>query len=306
MPATPHRIDVHHHLAPPSWMAKMIPQNPIRKWTVEKSIEDMDKAAVATSILSITMPGVYFGDVQEARKMARECNDYAKKLVVDYPGRFGLFAVLPLPDIEGSLREIEYAMDTLKADGIGLLTNYDTKWLGDPYFAPLFEELNRRKLVVYTHPTTAACCTNLVPNVADAIVEYGTDTSRTVASLIFSGAAIKYPDIKLIFSHAGGTVPFLVERFLFQAKQPQSAVHVPKGVMHELQKFYYDTAQAFAPGNMAALTKMVDVSQILFGTDFPYRNAEDHVNGLRECGFSESDLKAIERDNALKLLPKWT
>jgi predicted TIM-barrel fold metal-dependent hydrolase len=305
MPATPHRIDVHHHLAPPSWMAKMIPQNPIRKWTVEKSIEDMDNAGVATSILSITTPGVWFGDAEEARRIARESNDYAAKLVADYPGRFGMFAVLPLPDIDASQREIEYAMDTLEADGIGLLTNYDTKWLGDPFFAPIFDELNRRKLVVYTHPTTASCCTNLVPNVPDAMIEYGTDTSRTVASLIFSGAAIRYPDIRLIFSHAGGTVPFLVERFLFQAKQPQSAPHVPNGVLHELKRFYYDTAQAFQPGNMAALTKIAEVSQILFGTDFPYRTAAEHVAGLRECGFSAAELQAIDRDNALTLLPRF-
>ena len=166
-------------------------------------------------MLSITAPGVWFGDAQEARTLAREMNEYAAaRLVSDYKGRFGLFAVLPLPDIEGSLKEIEYAFDTLKADGVGLLTSYGTAWLGDPSFAPVLAELNRRKAVVYTHPTDAACCQNLIPRVANQMLEYPMDTARTIASLIVSETATRCPDVRFIFSHAGGTLIGVAGRLL--------------------------------------------------------------------------------------------
>src|SRR5439155_12471477 len=160
MAAEPHRIDVHHHIAPPKYVEEMraLLQPPTLAWTPARSIEDMDQAGVATAITSITTPGVWIGDHAQGRRVARECNDFAARLVVDYPGRFGMFAALPLPDIEASLREIEYGLDTLKADGISLFTSYRDKWLGDPAFEPAMAELNRRKAVVYTHPEAPVCC----------------------------------------------------------------------------------------------------------------------------------------------------
>jgi predicted TIM-barrel fold metal-dependent hydrolase len=161
----------------------------------------MDKAGVATAITSITTPGVSFGDPVAARRLARECNEYAARLVVDFPGRFGVFAALPLPDIEGSLRETAYALDVLKADGVCMFTSYGDRWLGDPEFTPVMAELDRRKAVLYTHPTAPNCCRNLVPDVPAPIIEYGTDTTRTIASLVFSGTAARFPNIRFIFSH---------------------------------------------------------------------------------------------------------
>ena len=155
----PHRIDIHHHLSPPSYIAASVAagfgDGPMRKWTPESSLADMDKAGIAVAMLSVTTPGINFTSGEAARKLARECNEYAAKLVADHPGRFGGFAILPLTDIDGSLNEISYALDTLKLDGVGLLTSYHDKWLGDPTFLPVMEELNRRKVVVYTHPTAA-------------------------------------------------------------------------------------------------------------------------------------------------------
>ena len=304
----PHRIDVHHHHTPPPYAAAITAKNipgPVRDWTPEKSLADMDKAGVATALTSITTPAMRFLDDAGARKLARECNDYTAKLVADSKGRFGMFAVMPMPYVEGTLQEIGYALDTLKADGIALLTSYGDKWLGDPAFTPVMEELNRRRAVVYTHPTTANCCGNLIPDVPDSIIEWGTDTTRTIASLVFSGAAARFHDMRIIFSHGGGTLPFLTERFLrLPMANKNLASRVPNGVEAELKRFYYDTAQAAHPYALASLTRLIPVSQIVFGTDFPYRTAIDHVKGLTDYGFSANDLQSIDRDNALRLLPQ--
>jgi predicted TIM-barrel fold metal-dependent hydrolase len=280
----------------------------MKDWTAAMSLDDMDKNDVATSILSLNHPIIVWpSDQSAAKKQAREWNEFMTKQGTDHPGRFGVFAVMPILDIEGSLKEMEYALDTLKADGINMMTNIGDKWLGDPYYFPLFEELNRRKAVVYTHPMAPTCCTNLMmPEINDSVIEFATDTSRAIGRILFSGAAHRFPDIKFIFSHAGGTMPYILERYTrHPLTDPKLAERLPDGVVNYLKRYYYDTAQASHPFAMSSITKLVSISQILFGTDFPYRNAEDHVNGLRECGFSESDLKAIERDNALKLLPKW-
>ena len=248
-------IDVHHHITPPPFLAFLSAQKQRSAihWSLNESLEDMDRGGTETAITSITSPGIWFGDVAGIRKVARDCNDYAAKLVSDHPRRFGIFATLPLPDIEGSLRETEYALDTLKADGICMWTNYEDKWLGDPAFVPLYEELNRRKAVVYTHPKQANCCRGLVANVNEVMIEYGTNTTRSIASLIFNGLTTQFPDIRWIFSHAGGTMPFLIERFLMgtaaeivpglvtkgqggSGKVGDNPAKVPDGVLHELQK----------------------------------------------------------------------
>lgn len=332
--ANPRRIDVHHHVYPPAYISiakeNGITINPANNWTLSKTLEDMDKAGTATALTSITTPGLWFGNAALSRRLSRECNDYAAKIVRDHPGRFGMFAALPLPDIDGSLKEIEYAMDVLKADGICLHTVYQDKatgiedrFLGHAMFAPVHEELNRRKAVVYTHPKEADCCRNIVPDVAATVIEYGTNTTRTIASLIFSGTTTKFPDEKWIFSHAGGTTPFLVERFLngtaeevvpgiVTKGQGGSGVagsgrpaKVPNGVLHELRKMYYDCAQTANPIAMRALRALVPVSQIVFGTDFPFRTTAETAKGLNTCGvFNRAEIRAINRDNAAKLLPR--
>lgn len=307
--AGPARVDTHHHVFPPPYIAALaarkLDDQIATAWSVARTLEDMERAGVATAILSVTTPAVTFAEPPVARRVARECNDWVAKLVSDHPGRFGSFATMPLPDVEGSLREIEYALDTLKADGICLLTSYGDRWLGHPDFAPVMDELNRRRAVVYTHPTTAACCTNLLPDVPPTVVEFGTDTSRTITDIVFSGTAARCPDAQFIFSHAGGTLPYLTERLTrLPVQNPAMRARVPNGVLHELQRFYYDTAWSAHAMAMASLTKLVSISQILFGSDYPYRTGEDHVKGLEEYGFSAADLRAIGRDNALRLLPR--
>jgi 6-methylsalicylate decarboxylase len=303
------RIDVHHHFLPKFHVDAMTRPGrraggPPPPWSPELSLEDMDKSGIQTSILSIAQPGVYYGDnVEESRKLSRELNEYAAKVIRDHPGRFGLFAVIAPPDVEGSLKEIEFALDTLKADGIGLLTSYQDKFLGDPSFAPVYEELNRRQAVIYVHPTTPQCCRGLVPGIPPGSIEYATDTTRTIAHIVFSGTATKYPNIRWIFSHSGGTLPFLTGRFIRLAQERKPA-HLPDGPMPEFQKLYYETAQGNTPGQLAALLKMVSVSQVLYGTDYPFRDGAEVNKGLADYGFTTSDLRAIERENAEKLLPR--
>jgi 6-methylsalicylate decarboxylase len=307
-PARP-RIDVHHHFMPQFHIDSMM--KPGRraggappKWSPALSIEDMDKSGIQTSILSIAQPGVWYGDnVEESRKLARELNEYAAKMIQDHPGRFGLFAVIAPPDVEGSLKEIAYAFDTLKADGIGLLTSYQDKYLGDPKFAPVYEELNRRKAVIYVHPTTPDCCRGLVPGIPPGSIEYATDSTRTIGHIVFSGTATKYPDIRWIFSHSGGTLPFLTGRFVRLAEERKPA-HLPNGPMPEFKKLYYELAQGNTPGQIAALLKMVSISQVLYGTDYPFRDGAEVNAGIAEYGFSAADVRAIERENALGLLPR--
>jgi predicted TIM-barrel fold metal-dependent hydrolase len=307
--AKPRRIDVHHHIAPPAWvdaLKKAGKSNPIiNNWTIEKSLEDMDKAGVATAMTSPTTPQVGFLGNEEAARVARESNDYAKKLMADHPGRFGLFAMLPLPHIDESLKEIAYAFDVLKADGIGMMTSYGDKWLGHAAFAPVWDELNRRKATVYTHPTLANCCVNLVDGIPETVVEFGADTTRSIASLIFSGTSQRYKDINFIFSHGGGVLTASAERFQIQmvTTPPYKDTFTREIVDGELQRFYYDTAQIANAVTIEALVKLVPVSQVVFGSDYPYRTAEQHVKGLA-ARFNAADLKGIERDNALRILSR--
>jgi predicted TIM-barrel fold metal-dependent hydrolase len=306
-PARPFRIDTHHHFTIPKLYAlstaKGVSQPTLKDWMPEKSLEQMEQGSVATSIISISDPGVWFTDNAAARALARECNEYGARIVKDYPGRFGLFAVLPLPDVDGAIREVEYALDTLKADGIGILSSYQGKYLGNPAFTPLMDVLNRRKAVVFCHPYCAAC--DAQTNLTDAQnrgVEFVFDTTRTILSLLSTGTVARFPDIRFIWSHGGGTVPFITSRLAGVGQQL-----LPKGVMYELQKFYYDTAQAFNPYTMPSFKKMVPPSHILFGTDYPLGGGTAAIvaKGLADNGgFSSSEMRAIDRDNALELLPR--
>jgi predicted TIM-barrel fold metal-dependent hydrolase len=339
----PRRIDVHHHFTPPEYLefTRMYNQggrgggrggnnqgkqgggpgprgSAYAGWTLAEDMDDMDKNGTQTAILSLTTPGLWFGPTDAIRKVVRECNEYAGKLRADHPGRFGSFASIYPPDTEGALKETEYALDKLKAEGIALYSNYRDKWLGHEDFNPVYDELNRRKAVVYVHPIEGACCVNLVKDVADTVIEYGADTTRTIASLILSGSTTRYPDITWIFSHGGGMMPYVIERFVSgtmteivpgivtKGQGANPPAKVPKGVLYELRKMYYDTAQASNPVAMGALRKVVPVSQIVYGTDYWYRSAAETSHGLTTNKiFNAEELKAINRGNAERILPRY-
>jgi predicted TIM-barrel fold metal-dependent hydrolase len=305
--AKPRRIDVHHHIVPPVHAQALAAHKSTSpgKWTVDMSLADMDKAGVDTAVVSVLNPGVWFGQKdEEARRLARACNEYAANLERDHKGRFRSFAVIPLPDTEGSLREIEYALDVLKAEGIALWTSYSGMYLGDPAFLPVFEELNRRKAVVYTHPTVPDCCAGLVKGLPVSTLEYAHDTTRTIASVVFGEGqtAFKCPDVQFIWSHSGGTLPFLTSRFVELVKRQKDKF--PDGPLPIFRKFYYEVAQGNTLGQLAALMQMVPISQVMLGSDYPFREGIEAIEGLDNYKFSPADLKAIWSENAIRVMPR--
>jgi predicted TIM-barrel fold metal-dependent hydrolase len=313
MPA--HRIDVHHHILPPGYVRSvgdgrigpLIVAGKTPEWTPQHSIEAMDRNGIEKAITSISAPGLWFGDTHITQALTRECNDYAAAMCSDHPGRFGVFASLPLPDIDASLREIAYALDDLKADGIGLLTNYDGKYPGDPSFAPVFDELNRRKAVVYFHPTEAPCCHAHHLAIPAATLEFPFDTTKAVTSLLFGGTFARCRDIRFIFSHAGGTIPFLAERIARLEVRPEFRESVPDGVIFELKRLFFDTALSANQLAFSALLKLVASEQVLFGSDYPFApeaTMAATVKGLANLGLAPEVLHAIERGNALRLLKR--
>ncbi|HEX3323325.1 MAG TPA: amidohydrolase family protein [Terriglobales bacterium] len=306
-------VDVHHHFIPSFYFSenreriaqaaggRMHPAYP--SWSSEQMIAAMDAQGVTLAILSLTTPGVWFGNAQEATRMARRLNEYAAELIRSHPGRLGLFAVIPLPDTESSLHEIEYAYSVIKADGIGIMTSYDDKWLGDPVYKPVFEELNRRKAVIFVHPTTGLCCRNLLPEVNPIMLEIPQDTTRAVANLLFSGTFTKFKDIRFIFTHAGGNVPMTVIR-MHEYGGKNITDKVPNGIEYEIRKLYYDIAgTAYRPA-IAALTELVPSTQILFGSDHPFIPLAETAQGMTKLGFTATDFQKVSRDNALALLPQ--
>ena len=308
-----HRIDTHHHPYPPVYVEKTRDvlkrtthafYDRLTQWQPSQAIETMDKNGIAVAVLSIGTPSVWLGDVAASRALARECNDAAAKMQSDHKGRFGHFATIPLPDVDGSLREIEYLYSALKADGIALTTNYDDKYAGEDAFAPVFDDLNRRKAVVYFHPTAASFAFNRVKDIPPPTIEFPFDTTRTITSLLFSGTFSRCPDIRWIFSHGGGALGMVANRLAGLAKnRPELAARVPGGVKQELGKLYLDVVGIATPGALAAVLDIVPMSQLLFGTDFPFWAPDVAVNGLAALKLNAADLAAIERGNALKLMP---
>ena len=310
------KIDVHQHFLPDVYvnaLAKLGIQGAggvdFPEWTPELAIQMMDGQGIKTGILSISALGVHFGDDGAAIELARTCNEYSASLVKQNPERFGGFAVLPMPLIEGSVTEAEYALDQLKLDGVVLLSSYsDGTYLGDPKFDALMAALDARSAVAFVHPTVPVSAPGEQLTIPPFATEFVFDTSRAIANLIWTGVAEKYPNIKFIFSHAGGTAPFLAWRWSLLEQVPQTKTNFPKGFLHYLQNFYYDTALSGGEQALSALTKLVPSDRILFGSDFPF--APPPVSVAAWAGVSKFDgLNAADRDkiatdNAKKMFPR--
>jgi 6-methylsalicylate decarboxylase len=314
MNTAPHRIDVHHHILPTDYVQAAIKYGTkdaggvaFPPWSVEDALSMMDRNGIGTAITSVT-PNVYFGDRAAARDLARGCNEYAARLVSDHPRRFGAFATLPLPDVDAALKEIEYALDTLKHDGVMLLASIGDQYLGDPEFDAVFDELNRRKAVLFIHPTVPPSSRVLKLAMPAALIEFVFDTTRAVTNLIYSGTLERCPNISIILSHAGGAVPFVAWRIALGKLEPVLNEKAPQGAIAYLKRLYYDTALSAAPYAFSALRELVDPSHILFGSDFPYLPEpliKTSIQGLNDyAGFDSATRRAIECDNSLALFPR--
>jgi len=314
----PRIIDTHHHIYPPKYVgpnldrllkdSSGLPPSAYTSWTPQFALDRMEKAGVATALVSMTSPGVWFDDGNDpARTRARICNEFGAQMIKDYPGRFGMFAAIPLPDMAGSLKEIEYALDTLKLDGIGLLTSYNGKLLGDAAFATVFDELNRRKAKVFVHPTMS-CCGNVFPEVSGPTIEFPTDTARTITSLALTGTMARCPDVTFIFSHGGGSLPSIVQRLagpVAGLKPEERAKRLPQGLDYELKRQYYDLASVgSAPAGMAAVLKLWPITQLTYGSDTPFGSTVAIAEGITKLGLADADLKLIQRGNAVRLFPR--
>jgi predicted TIM-barrel fold metal-dependent hydrolase len=308
-------IDVHHHFVPPFYLAEnrdRIAQSrggqlsaAWLEWTPRRTLDAMDRNGVAAAVLSMSTPGVWFGDGTVAHATARRSNEYAADLVRSYPTRFGFFAAIALPDTDGALREIQYAFDVLGADGIALLTSYDGKWLGHAEYMPVFEELHRRGSVVFVHPTTPGSIRTLMPDVSPMIAEVPQDTARAIINLLLTGTLSRFPGIRFIFSHAGGTFPMIAGRL--QQYVPKTVLeNLPDGIEHELDRLYYDIAGTAHPPAVAALRNLVPDTQILFGSDEPHVALGETAQGIDRLGLPPDVRAAIGRRNVTRILPRLT
>jgi predicted TIM-barrel fold metal-dependent hydrolase len=316
----PRIIDTHHHIYPTRYVAQniqrllddatLLPASAYQNWSPSLALEQMDAAGIETAITSITSPGVWFENdgAAENRARARDCNEFGATMMRDHPKRFGMFGAIPVPDIDGSLAEIAYIFDTLKLDGIGVLTSYAGKLLGDPAFDPVFDELNRRKAKVFVHPTMS-CCGNVFPGVSGPTIEFPTDSARAIASLLLRGTFARCPNITFLFSHGGGTLPSIIQRVVGSVRHmsPEDRARlVPNGADHELQRQYYDVASvAMNPAGMAAVLKLWPSTQITYGSDAPFASTTGIVEALAKLDLAPALLQAIHRDNALRLFPRF-
>lgn len=304
----PHRIDTHQHIVPPhyaAWLAKHglnAGGRSIPEWSADSALELMENARIATAILSVSTPGTHLGDNVEAREMARSVNEFTAEIVRRRPSRFGFFATLTLPDVEGAIAEATHALDHLGADGVVLLANVGGVYLGDPAWDPLLAELNRRSAVVFVHPSSLPA--SPVPGIAPFVADFLLDTSRAAINLARMRTFERFPNLKIILSHAGGFVPFAAERMARACSD--SGENLAEGIAR-LRQFYFDVALSSSPYALPAVLAFADPERITYGSDWPFAPAERSLHFARlleEYPLTEEQRLAIDRGNAEKLFPQ--
>lgn len=314
--ASPHRIDVHHHLIPAPMRAQFtamgtteVAGRELPEWSPDLSLGVMDRHGIEFALLSVSAPGMHFGDDDKARVLARACNDASAGIVAESPHRFGFFASLPLPDLDGALDEAARALDELGADGIVLLSSHsDGSYLGDPRFDPLMAELDRRGATVFIHPAIPTAADHIDVSIPLFAMEFTFDTTRAAFNLAYQGTLERYPNIRFILSHAGGTVPYLAARFdLLWFQEPELVERAPKGGTAYLRTMYYDTALSANPHALRSLQELVGIDRILFGSDYPFAPELAtllQVEGLAAYdGFTPEEQASVARNSALTLFP---
>jgi 6-methylsalicylate decarboxylase len=308
-------IDVHHHILPEAfWRATNDAHNPVggiapAPWSKESTLSYMDDAGIDVAITSISTPGVHMGDDSAARDLARRVNEISAELIQEHPDRFGGFAALPLPDVDGALRVLEYALDVLKLDGVVLFSNARGIYLGDTRFKPLFDELERRGAVVFVHPTSSPDLAARSLGLPDSLIDFTADTTRAVAQLHYGNTFARTPNVKYIFSHAGGTIPYLATRFSIVDEMNVIPGAEERGAAAEtLRRLYWDTALSWRPPILRMLRSVVGMGKVLFGSDYPYLRRDLAVACRHEVETSaeldSEESRAVLAENALKLFPR--
>ena len=308
-------IDVHHHILPDFfYRATNEAHNPVggiapAPWTKEAMLSYMDDAGTHAAVTCISTPGVHMGDDKAASDLARRVNEFGAKLIQERPDRFGGFAALPLPDVDGALRELEYGLDTLKLDGVVLFSNARGIYLGDKRFKPLFDELERRKAVVFVHPTASPDPSAHSLGLPDSLIDFTADTTRAVAQLHYGNTFARTPNVKYIFSHAGGTIPYLATRFGIVDEMNVIPGAEERGTAADtLRRLYWDTALSWRPPILRMLRSEIGLNQVLFGSDYPYLRRDlavkcrSNVEASPELDSDEA--RAVLSGNALKLFPR--
>ncbi len=308
-------IDVHHHILPDFfWKATNEADNPVGgiappPWSKESALSFMDDAGIDIAITSISTPGVHMGDDSAARDLARQVNEFAAGLVHERPDRFGGFAALPLPDVDGALDALEYALDVLKLDGVVLFSNARGIYLGDARFRPLFDELERRRAVVFVHPTLSPDAAAHSLGLPDTLIDFTADTTRAVAQLHYGNTFARTPNVKYIFSHAGGTIPYLATRIAVVDEMGVIPGAEERGTAADtFRKLYWDTAISWRQPILKMLRSIVGMGQVLFGSDYPYLRRDIAVACRSEVENSpeldNEEGRAVLAANALKLFPR--
>lgn len=306
-----HRIDVHQHIVPPFWADALSAHGAdpsgwaCPAWSADSAIAFMDSVGTAAGVLSLTAPSVKGWSGQAKRDIARRVNAYTAEVVARHPTRFGNFATLPLPDVDGALAEIAHAFDTLKVDGVVLMSNHDGAYLGEPAFDPVWNELDRRQAVVFIHPAMPAIAP--LKGMPGPMIDYPFDTTRTAVHLVVNGVVSRYPNVRIILSHAGGFLPYAAQRVATVAPMANKNSPSADTVLAQLQTFYFDTALS-APSALPSLAAFAKPGHILYGSDFPYApsaaGAAFAAQQDASAVFSAQQQAAINRSNALALFPR--
>jgi len=306
-------VDVHHHVIPDFyWQASNEDGDAAggitpRPWSLDGAIAYLDEAEIDIAVASISTPGVHFGDDRAARTLARRVNEYLADIKRERPDRFGAFAAIPLPDVDGSLEQIAYALDTLRLEGVSLMTNADGSYLGDSRFDRVFEELQRRAAVVFVHPTASPDPIAHTLGLPDSLLDYPVDTSRAIAKLHFSNTFARTPDIKFVFPHAGGTIPFVASRFAIVDQMNVIPGAEERGpFMETLRRLFWDTASAFSDPVLHMLRSITGLDNVLLGTDYPYPHDAIAIGGVEHIRNSavldDASRPSVLGDAAARLL----
>src|SRR5262245_41160786 len=297
------RFDVHHHVVPPQFADDSMP---IKVPDTETQLKSMDSWQIRRSI-TLRTPRIILKNIHRLREVARICNEFQARMALEYPPRFGSFALLPLPDVDGALEEITYALDILHLDGVGFFSSVNDRYLGDPLFDPVFDELNRRSAVVFIHPTHCEAPQETNLGAPPFVVEYVFDTTRAIVNLIFTGTLKRCPDIRFIVAHGGGTVPFLAQR-ISMLEGHRRALEVAD-VLPQLRALYYEIASTTGRYALRSLQELAGATQILWGSDLPFvygKRLQEEVDHWEEYdGFDAAARLGVEQQNALRLFPRF-